>query len=127
MSHLIPRRCYSDRLTPAEKAIRAAMQAVEEAGAHPLLTGAVMLLEEAFHKVADHTDAGTAEPLPPRPNYNAVREKAEREACAQVAEQERDYYNRQSTRTDLCPRAEGYNDGAYAVADRITRAIRSMA
>jgi hypothetical protein len=42
--------------TPAENAIRAAVDAVEEAGAHPLLTDAVNLLDEAREKVADFID-----------------------------------------------------------------------
>jgi hypothetical protein len=51
-----PRRRSVWKWTPAEKAISDAMRAVEEAGAHPLLTDAVVLLAEAFEKVADHTD-----------------------------------------------------------------------
>lgn len=51
-----PRRCRVDLLTDAELAIREAMLAVEEAGAHPLLTDAVVLLGEAKDKVADWVD-----------------------------------------------------------------------
>lgn len=39
----IPRRSRLDLNTPAELAIRAAVEAVESAGAHPLLTEAVIL------------------------------------------------------------------------------------
>ncbi len=53
----IPRRCDVLRNTPAELAIREAMKLVESVGAHPLLTDAVMLLEQARHKVADYVDA----------------------------------------------------------------------
>jgi hypothetical protein len=53
---LWPRRSNVLHFTPAEKAIREATQAVEEAGAHPLLTEAVMLLSDAQSKVADHAE-----------------------------------------------------------------------
>jgi hypothetical protein len=52
----IPRRCRLDRMTPAEHAIVAAVDAVEKAGAHPLLTQAVTLLGQARDKVADYVD-----------------------------------------------------------------------
>jgi hypothetical protein len=52
----IPRRAYVDRWTPAERAIKDAMGAVEEAGCHPLLTDAVNLLGQAFEKVADFVE-----------------------------------------------------------------------
>lgn len=52
----IPRRCRVDLFTPAETAIRAAMLAVEEVGAHPLLTDAVNLLQAARDKVADFVE-----------------------------------------------------------------------
>ncbi len=51
-----PRRNRMDHLTPAETAIRAAMAAVEEAGAHVLLTDAVVLLGQAADKVADFVE-----------------------------------------------------------------------
>ena len=63
----IPRRICIDRLTPAETAIRNAVLAVEEAGAHPLLTDAVVLLEQAREKVADYVD------LPPPSVEDALR------------------------------------------------------
>lgn len=50
------RRIRVDLLTPAELAIRAAVLVVEEAGAHPLLTDAVILLQQAREKVADWVD-----------------------------------------------------------------------
>jgi 3-oxoacyl-[acyl-carrier-protein] synthase III len=56
----IPRRCRIDLNTPAELAIRAAMEAVEMAGADPLLTDAVILLDQAREKVADFVDCTRA-------------------------------------------------------------------
>src|SRR5690349_2059222 len=50
------RRIDIQRLTPAETAIRNAMIAVEEVGADPLLTDAVILLQQARDKVADYVD-----------------------------------------------------------------------
>ena len=52
----IPRRIDRTRHTPAERAITDAMHAVEEAGAHPLLTDAVILLGKARDRVADYVD-----------------------------------------------------------------------
>jgi hypothetical protein len=52
----IPRRIRIDLFTPAEKAIFDAVQVVEQAGAHPLLTDAVILLGQAREKVADFVD-----------------------------------------------------------------------
>jgi hypothetical protein len=52
----IPRRNRLDQMTPAEKAIFDAKQVVEEAGAHELLTKAVILLGEAQEAVADYVD-----------------------------------------------------------------------
>lgn len=52
----IPRRSYLPGNTPAEIAIRQAMLAVEEMPAHPLLTDAVNLLQQAREKVADFVD-----------------------------------------------------------------------
>lgn len=52
----IPRRIRVDLYTPAETAIRNAMLAVEDAGAHPLLTDAVILLGQAKDKVADFVE-----------------------------------------------------------------------
>ncbi|MBB5351360.1 N-acetylmuramoyl-L-alanine amidase [Haloferula luteola] len=54
---VIPRRNDMLRWTPAEKAIHAALDAVEEVGADPLLTEAVTLLSNAQNKVADYVDA----------------------------------------------------------------------
>lgn len=56
MTNEIPRRNRIDIATPAETAIRAAIDAVEAAGASVNLTDAVVLLDRAFHKVADHVD-----------------------------------------------------------------------
>ena len=52
----IRRRSYIERRSPAEKAIMDAMAAVEKAGADVRLTEAVMLLDQAFNKVADFVD-----------------------------------------------------------------------
>lgn len=51
-----PRRNRVDLYTPAENAIRAAIQAVEEAGCHELLTEAVILLGKAQGLVADFVE-----------------------------------------------------------------------
>ena len=51
-----PRRSCIDRMTDAELAIRNAVDAVEKAGAHPVLTEAVNLLTQAQAKVADYVD-----------------------------------------------------------------------
>lgn len=56
MSNEIPRRCDVLQLTPAEQKIREAIIAVEEVGAHPLLTQAVMLLDRAKNLVGDFVD-----------------------------------------------------------------------
>lgn len=52
----IPRRVRRDLCTPAENAIRAAVDAVETLGAHPLLTDAVIMLDKAREKVADYIE-----------------------------------------------------------------------
>lgn len=51
-----PRRIRIDRYTPAEAAIAWALQVVEAAGAHPLLTDAVILLGQAKDRVADFVE-----------------------------------------------------------------------
>lgn len=61
----LPRRNYTDLFVPAEKAIWDATQAVEETGAHPYLTDAVVLLAQAREKVADWVDGvPLGEPAP---------------------------------------------------------------
>jgi len=52
----IPRRCRIDLMTPGELAIRNAVLVVEQAGCHPLLTDAVVLLQQAKEKVADFVE-----------------------------------------------------------------------
>lgn len=52
----IARRCDINLCTPAELSIRQAILAVEESGAHPLLTEAVELLDQARGKVADFVE-----------------------------------------------------------------------
>lgn len=51
-----PRRQSVPHMTPAELAIRDAVHAVEAAGAHLLLTEAVILLTQAQSKVADFVE-----------------------------------------------------------------------
>lgn len=51
-----PRRCRLDLLTPAEIAIWQAARMVEESGAHPLLTEAATLLQQAKEKLADYVE-----------------------------------------------------------------------
>lgn len=55
-----PRRSQLKEMIPAEIMIREAIAAVEYAGAHPLLTEAVILLGQAQSKVADWYDAGVS-------------------------------------------------------------------
>jgi len=52
----IPRRIQMEKMVPAELAIRNAMIEVEKAGAHELLTDAIVLLGDALEKVGDFTD-----------------------------------------------------------------------
>lgn len=52
----MPRRIRVDLATPAEKAIRDAVAAVEAAGASVALTDAVILLGQALDRVADHVE-----------------------------------------------------------------------
>src|SRR5437764_1265097 len=52
----IARRNRDDLYTAAEKAIWHAMRVVEDVGAHPLLTDAVILLGTARDKVADFVE-----------------------------------------------------------------------
>lgn len=54
-----PRRNNLEYQTPVEAAIREAMEKVESAGAHPLLTDAITLLGAALDKVADWTESRT--------------------------------------------------------------------
>lgn len=62
----LPRRCYLDLLTPAERSIFDAIQAVETLPADVRLTDAVVLLGQAKDKVADFVDGhGTPSGHPP--------------------------------------------------------------
>lgn len=65
MASDIPRRIDINRMTPAELAIRNAIGVVEEAGCHPLLTEAVVLLGRAKEKVADYVDRNNVKPIWP--------------------------------------------------------------
>jgi hypothetical protein len=56
MSYDPMRRNRIDQATLAETAIRNAVDSVEAAGAHPLLTDAVVLLGQALDRVADFVD-----------------------------------------------------------------------
>ncbi len=51
-----PRRSRVDKFTPAETAIRAALQAVETVGADVRLTDAVVLLGHAADRLADFVE-----------------------------------------------------------------------
>lgn len=55
-----PRRIRTDLFTPAEAAIRNAVMEVEKAGAHPRLTDAVILLQQAQDAVADFVEGRDA-------------------------------------------------------------------
>lgn len=57
----IPTRCDLRFMSPAERAIRHAMDEVERAGASAALTDAVVLLGKARDRVADHVE-GILEP-----------------------------------------------------------------
>jgi len=68
----IPRRCYINKMSPAELAIHDAKRVVEEAGCDVLLTEAIILLSEAQEKVADYFDLMSVQPKPkPVPPVNA--------------------------------------------------------
>lgn len=67
-----PRRSRIDLHTPAEAAIRKAVDAVEEAGAHTLLTDAVNLLIEAGNKVADFVESHLQHGVEPMTRANAA-------------------------------------------------------
>jgi hypothetical protein len=62
MSNDFPRRNRVDQRTPAEHAISKALEAVEAAGAHPRLTDASNLLQDARDAVADYVD-GVVTPM----------------------------------------------------------------
>lgn len=57
----LPRRSRLDCLTPTELVVFHAIQAVEEIGAHPLLTDAVILLGQAKDKIADYLETKTGD------------------------------------------------------------------
>lgn len=59
----IPRRSDLRLNTPAERAIRAALEEVERSGCDVRLTDAVVLLDEAREKVADFVDGVPHTPL----------------------------------------------------------------
>lgn len=52
----IPRRARIDLLTPEELSIYNIIGEIEKLGAHPLLTGTVVLLSDARYKLADWVD-----------------------------------------------------------------------
>ena len=58
----LPRRCYVNKMIPAELAIRNAVLTVEELGADQLLTDAVNLLSHAKDKVSDWYDQQQVHP-----------------------------------------------------------------
>ena len=59
MSSHVPRRNRIDLNTPAELAIRAAVEAVEILRADPRLTEVVLMLDRAREKLADFVDDET--------------------------------------------------------------------
>lgn len=52
----LPRRCNLQENSPAEIAIRKAMEEVEKLPANEKLTDAIIILNEAFNLVADYVD-----------------------------------------------------------------------
>jgi hypothetical protein len=72
----IPRRCYLDKMVPAERAIYDAMQAVEAMPADVRLTDAVMLLGQAKDKVSDYVDAQPGVTAVPPTGWSETREKS---------------------------------------------------
>jgi hypothetical protein len=58
----IPRRHQIELMVPAELKIREAVAAVEEMGADPTLTDAVILLGQAKDRVADFVDGKKDQP-----------------------------------------------------------------
>ena len=68
------RRIDMLRWTPAERMIYDAMQGVEDAGAHPLLTDAVILLSQAKDKVADYVDQSLPDLVRPGSEDEATKD-----------------------------------------------------
>lgn len=66
----LPRRCYVDKWTPAERAIKEAVRAVEAAGCDAALTDAVMFLDKAFGRVADFVDSASTKECQAPPPYH---------------------------------------------------------
>ncbi len=82
----MPRRNRIYEFCPAEKAIWDATQKVEEMGAHPLLTDAVILLGRAREKVADFVDLAPITHCPKCNSHNptlhpAVQFEGEVQIC----------------------------------------------
>lgn len=61
----IPRRNRIDQNSVAELAVRDVIQKVEAFGCDPLLTDAVVLLDQAREKIADYVDAQIAKIINP--------------------------------------------------------------
>lgn len=90
----IPRRAYVQKWTAPERAIKDAVRAVEAAGAHPLLTDAIILLQQAFEKIADYTDQATPDENPEMSENNrsllqrhldkTIEERAEAQEAAET-------------------------------------------
>lgn len=70
----IPRRNRYELLVPAEKLIRQALVALEDLGASPALTDAVVHLTEASQCVADHVDAKLETLLPDQAIQRSMEE-----------------------------------------------------
>jgi hypothetical protein len=74
MSRDAPRRCYLDLATPAEAAVRNAIDAIEKLNADVRLSEAQVLLNRALNLVADYIDeqlAPKAEAPIPEPKPTA--------------------------------------------------------
>lgn len=56
VEHGIPRRNRLDLNSPTESAIKKSMEYVEDMGAHPILTDAIVHLDAAFNLVADYIE-----------------------------------------------------------------------
>lgn len=71
------RRCDVTRMTPAERAIRDAIQAVEAVGADPRLTDAVRHLLDAQRALADFVDGAPLDLRAGSPRLNDPRTSAQ--------------------------------------------------
>lgn len=61
----LPTRADMQHWTPGEKAIWDAVQVIERMGGSPALTDAVILLQRARNRVADHVEGETGSKISP--------------------------------------------------------------